>query len=378
MPTKKQHFVPRVYLKAWETQVETLKEPDKKFKGIYVIKDGKKGEGANRNSVLWMPHLYTINFKYLFICNSCSKVKSQFVDMIFDLLRKSYKQPVYGKIGYSTIKTKKSIQKHLYEIDDWEFYYEDGNIAKKAAILSQIDALNSYVLEDAFDDYLEKNWENILNSFVDSVHNGTPVAIGRNERIISEDIAKSMLASFFILLCRNPKFDAMGIYTQIKDNILYPVFDSMCKEDEESEKHDIENNEGKEYADELMTGIWYSELYKMFFKNSGGFYHNVVNLALKGCQMILFEAYENAGTFITSDNPAFEHRSTVVEKNNSTRLVFPISPKYLIFIDKGNEGINVVDHRFANTDTIKKFNRMIYEHKTELIVSMSNNLNDVI
>lgn len=36
MPTKKQHFVPRVYLKAWETQVETLKEPDKKFKGIYV------------------------------------------------------------------------------------------------------------------------------------------------------------------------------------------------------------------------------------------------------------------------------------------------------------------------------------------------------
>lgn len=145
-------------------------------------------------------------------------------------------------------------------------------------------------MEDAFDDYLEKNWENILNSFVDSVHNGTPVAIGRSERIISEDIAKSMLASFFILLCRNPKFDAMGIYTQIKDNILYPVFDSMCKEDEESEKYDIENNEGKEYADELMTGIWYSELYKMFFKNSGGFYHNVVNLALKGCQMILFEA----------------------------------------------------------------------------------------
>ena len=85
-----------------------------------------------------------------------------------------------------------------------------------------------------------------------------------------------MLASFFILLCRNPKFDAMGIYTQIKDNILYPVFDSMCKEDEGSEKHDIENNEGKEYADELMTGIWHSELYKMFFKNAGGFYHNVV------------------------------------------------------------------------------------------------------
>ena len=74
-----------------------------------------------------------------------------------------------------------------------------------------------------------------------------------------------MLASFFTLLCRNPKFDAMGIYTRIKDNILYPVFNSMCKEDDESEEIDIENNEGKEYADELMTGIWYSELYNCFF-----------------------------------------------------------------------------------------------------------------
>ena len=67
MPTKKQHFVPRVYMKAWETQVETHKEPDKKFNGIYVIKDGSTGDGANRNSVLWKPYLYTINFKYSFI-----------------------------------------------------------------------------------------------------------------------------------------------------------------------------------------------------------------------------------------------------------------------------------------------------------------------
>lgn len=67
MSTKKQHFVPRVYMKAWETQVETNKEPEKKFNGIYVIKDGNKGDGANRKSVLWKPHLYTIKFKYLFV-----------------------------------------------------------------------------------------------------------------------------------------------------------------------------------------------------------------------------------------------------------------------------------------------------------------------
>lgn len=377
MSTKKQHFVPRVYMKAWETKVETFKEPDKKFNGIYLIKDDNMGEGANINSVLWKPHLYTINFKYSYICNGCSRVKSQFVDMIYDLLRKGFKQPVYGKLGYSIIKTKKSIQRHFYEIYDWEFYYDDGNVARKKAILSQIEALNCYILEDAFDDYLEKNWNDILKAFIDSVHNGQPVGLKKSERIISEGVAKKMLDSFFIMLCRNPKFDAMGVYTQIKEKLLYPMFDLMYKDDVELETLGFEISEGKEYADELMIGIWHAELYKIFFKSAGGFYHNIVQLALGGCQMILFEAYDGACEFITSDNPAFEHKSSVVERDNESGLIFPLSPKYLIFIAKGDDGINVVDHRFANSETVKKFNRIINAHKTEFIISSSKNLKDV-
>ena len=186
-----------------------------------------------------------------------------------------------------------------------------------------------------------------------------------------------MLVAFFVMLCRNPKFDAMGIYTQIKENLLYPVFESMCK-GEETEMSDAETSEAVEYADEMMTGIWYSELYKMFFKKTGGFFHNVVLSVLSNCQMILFEAYDKAGTFITSDNPAFEHKSSAVERNNESGFIFPLSPKYLIFIAKGNEGINVVDHRFANSETIKKFNRIINSHKTEMVISSSNNLREVI
>lgn len=60
-----------------------------------------------------------------------------------------------------------------------------------------------------------------------------------------------------------------------------------------------------------------------------------------------FLAYDNAGAFITSDNPAFEHKSSVVERDNGSGLVFPISPKYLVFVAKGDEGINAVDYRFA-------------------------------
>ena len=166
------------------------------------------------------------------------------------------------------------------------------------------------------------------------------------------------------------------IYTKIKENILYPVFTSMCNAEDSVETLSEENErEGKGYADELMKGIWYSELYKMFFKNVGGFYHNTVAAAIKGCQMILFEAYDGAGYFITSDNPAFENKS-VVEVKNTNGMLFPLSPKYLLFIAKGSDGINVVDHRFADSDTIHFFNRIIARYKNETIIALPKNLNE--
>ncbi len=72
-----------------------------------MIKYGKIGEAANRNSILWKAQLYTINFKYSYILSSHSKVKSEFVDMICNLLRNGFKQSVYGKVGYSIIKKQK-------------------------------------------------------------------------------------------------------------------------------------------------------------------------------------------------------------------------------------------------------------------------------
>jgi len=65
----------------------------------------------------------------------------------------------------------------------------------------------------------------------------------------------------------------------------------------------------------------------MFFKQNGGFYHIIFRKALEKCQMILFETYEDAGNFITSDNPAFEYK-TVLTQENSNGFIFPISPKH--------------------------------------------------
>lgn len=103
-------------------------------------------------------------------------------------------------------------------------------------------------------------------SFVSAVHTGKPFAIERGERIIPIKIAKNMLSAFFIMPCRNPSFDAMGVYSSIKNNVLYPTFKAVLQD----ELVENSNTEAKTFADELMEGIWYSELYRMFYKRQSG------------------------------------------------------------------------------------------------------------
>ena len=364
MGTKRQHYVPKVYLKAWEGKVENSKHPGNIFEGVYIYEgDSPIGEGFSRDAVLWSPHIYTISFQDSYLVKKCSRVRKEFVSEVDRLMKEGFKKIVYAKCRYSIIKNKRSIEKHIDEIDNWDFYYEDGRLAGKKGILERINSINSYILEDSFSKVYEEHWEELLNKFVDAVHNGKPYQYGRSERVIDNEIAERVINFFFMMLCRNPAFDAMGIYTSIKKNIFNPVFGV--------------EDDNTSYSDELMRVIWYHELYRMFFSKSAGFYNNVVAKSYGALQMILFEAYDNAGTFITSDNPAYEYKSCV-ELQNSNGLFFPLSPKYMLFIGRGDEGINVIDYRFANKDTVRKFNSMTKRNSCNRIVSIERELSSIL
>lgn len=190
MATKNQHFVPRVYLKAWETKVETKKEPGKQFDGVYYFgKDDVAGEGTTRETILWKPHLYTISFRQLYLARECPKVYSFFVDEVFNSMRNNVPQPVYGKLGYSLIKTQKSVYKHLYEIDSWDFYYDDGTAARKKALLNRFNDMHCYLIEGSFSSIYEDNWEKILRTFIDEVKKAVPNPEIDLNRKISEKVA---------------------------------------------------------------------------------------------------------------------------------------------------------------------------------------------
>lgn len=161
-----------------------------------------------------------------------------------------------------------------------------------------------------------------------------------------------------MMLCRSPIFNAMGIYTWI-DEILRSAYGDLPE------------------IDEMMDAVWFSELYRMFYKKTGGFYHNVISKVFEKCQMILFEANEGTEMFITSDSPAFQNNCMVLTQNENG-YIFPLAPKYLLFIAKGNEGINIVDHRYANEETVRHFNRTILNNRHNMVLGIKKQLSELV
>ena len=359
MATKKQHFVPQVYIKAWETLVETHKEPHKKFNGVYVFENSTTiGDGRTKESILWEPHLYTIKFSQLYIGKKCPGVYNYYVDAVYDAMVNNDPAPVYGRYGHSIIKTRKSIWKHLNDIEDWDFYYYNGDNARKKGILNKISDIRCYILEDAFSKYFETHWESVRDTFVKEVQNGNPLSVGQSERQIDRNAATNMLQFFFMMLCRSPNFDAMGVYAWMH-NILGSAFgcDDM--------------------VDEMMEAVWFSELYKIFFKSSGGFYRTILSETIRGCQLILFEANNDAEFFVASDNPAFQNNCAILRQNENG-FIFPLSPKHLLFIAKGSEDISVVDYRFANKETVRHFNQIIKNNMFDTLIGVKKELAQLI
>lgn len=349
--TKRQHFVPRVYLKAWELPVETKERPFDKFLGVYAFSGSERiGDGRTRDSILWQPHLYTVGFDKLFISETCPEIYADFVDKVYNILQV---RQVYGRMGYIEIKTKSSVRKHLKDVSQWDFIRSNGTRASKKAILNEINMLKSFIIEDGLGSEFENSWESTLDSFLGQMKSDASGIPGKNERVIDKSTAVDMLTFFFMMLCRSPKFDGDGLYQWLEDGLLTSMFGDNS--------HDF------------VEALWYSELYKIVYHKNGGFFHSYLLRAMEQCQMTLFETYPDAGEFITSDNPAFQYIN-VLELNNANGFYFPLSPTHLLFICRGEGEINEVGYRFANWDVIKQLNQRIYSKKFNTVIGRKKEL----
>lgn len=355
MSTTHQHFVPKAYLKAWETRVRNSREPEKKFDGVYVFEGNTtKGEGFTTKTVLWSQSLYTVKYAdYHYIHGKYPEIDRDFLSGIRNILDNTYRQSVLAENCGKQIITDQDLLDNLIHLEEWEFKYADGNIAPKEKIINSITNLTSQCLEKGLDGVFERCWAKTRDTFISEVENA--VTNGKPPYRISKGIVEELTRFFLSMLCRNPGFDSFGVYTRVKERILEPIgMDEQC-------------------INEIMHPQWLGELYRMVYGGSSGFFQLNIAGILSNCQMILFRRYDDASTFISSDNPAFRHIS-YVERENSNGFYFPLTPDYLLMIAKGNDGIEEIDYRYADDDTVRSFNQKIASHKSEKLISMQRYL----
>jgi len=361
MATKNQHFVPRVYIKSWETNVYSIKEPQKSFTGVYYYDKSNifVGDGRNKGTILAANHTYTIDFDYTFILSRCREIRIEFAEKIKGILSERNVKAYYRG---NLLTSRNAISTWLPYLEEWTFYNTDNTLASKKAITNAIKEVRSYCLEDKFSTYVENRWESILRTFLAPF----PKVDGRGQIEYTFPVSQSvidMLDMVALMMCRNPSFDLLGVFSWLKDDVLASVF---------SQYRDIAEE------DIIMRGCWLTEIYKGLYSRNG-FVNTFISSAISGLgMMVLRVANEEEGSFITSDNPVVYHK-LLVEASNHNGIYFPLTPQFLLFLGKRSEGnINDVIFRTVCNKDIQRINQIILNGAESSIVSKERRMGYII
>lgn len=357
MATKNQHYVPRVYTKAWETTVYSIKEPKKPFTGVYYYNksDLSVGDGRNKGTILAANHTYTIDFNYTFILSKCREIRIEFAEKIKAILSERNIKAYYSG---NVLTSRNAISTWLPYLEEWTFYNADSTLASKKSVINAIKEVRSYCLEDKFGAYVETRWESILQTFLAPL----PKVDGRGQIEYSFPVSQAvidMLDMVALMMCRNPAFDLLGIFPWLKNDILAPVF---------SQYGDTVG------ADIIMRGCWLTEIYKGLYSKTG-FVNTFLSSAVSGLGIMVFRvANQDEGSFITSDNPVVYHK-LLVEASNHNGIYFPLTPQFLLFLGKRSDGnVNDAIFRTVCNKDIQRINRIILNGAESSIVSKERRL----
>lgn len=355
MAKANQHFVPRVYLKRWSPNGN---------KNVFYFEKSNMSVGEPRNvaSILYERHTYTITFDDFFVLDFMPEVNQDFLLQINNVLDR-YGATIFIEDTEVNINNTNSLSKALHTVDDWEFRKkEDVNkLAPKKAIIENIKQIRSYRLETALDDYVEKKWNEILDSFISEIERGYFLRIDNEDITVTTATIEGIISILLLFMCRNPSFDCQGIFPSIENTLL-----NIFLESAESEK---ERQEIYAFVGEQKRGAWLSQVYKALFNNDISFFQQYFNGIKEHCQVTVMRCPENSGSFLTSDNPAFSFVCNVT-KANYNAIYFPLTPQYLLLIGKGQP--NALDKIYVKTVTnkgVRSFNKIILSKARDSIVS---------
>ncbi len=364
MPTRNQHFVPRVYLRRWSPQntenVFYYKKPNLKI-----------GEPRNVASILFERNTYTISFESYFTLDYMPKVKEDFANQISDILKRYSAVAFYND---NVLNTKELLTDplNLGKLDEWIFKKADypDLLASKRKIIANIKDTRSYIIEEAFDDYIEKKWNDLLDDFVSQIEKGYALQIANEDVKVNSETIEKIVATLLLFMCRNPHFDCNGIFPRIETVLLDMLINSAENTNEE--------NEIREFVNGHIRGAWLSQIYKALFNNDISFFSQYFQRIKENCQITIMRCPVENGSFITSDNPAFSF-VCYATKANYNAIYFPLTPRYLLLIGKGEKNsLDKIDVKTVTNKGVRQFNKIILSKAYDSIVSTQKYLGAIL
>lgn len=362
MPARNQHYVPRIYTKAWETQVSSLREPHRVFTGIYYYEKPylETGNGRNRESVLSHNHTYTVDFDYIHILPYCPKICEEYADSILQLLSS---RGVTAQYNGQLLTNRNNISQNLKYIDRWTYIYPNGDLASSRSTFNAIKSIRCYCLENRFCTYMESDFENTIQSFL---NNFPSIGVGEIRKTFHDsNLINDILKLTVLMFCRNPSFDLLGLYTWMQMHWLPEFF---------SQIEGIENPQ--EETTRTIRGLWLCEIYKALFDCNHGFSNRFLSSLQSNIQIVVFRVRTPFdGSFITSDAPVVFQNSAITTNQCPNGIYFPLTPKFLLFLCKRTSGtIRDVLFRTVGNDEIKRLNRVILNGAQKSIISVNKHL----
>ena len=258
MAAKNQHFVPRVYLKSWETPDSYLSKSNKKLQSIFIFdkSDISLGELRKTNKILFLRNAYTVEWKHLIFCTPCKLIIKDFEKQIRAHLEdfEAVASLDNRLLSHREILNRCILEsEYLYnKINSFKFLYKKSknplSTGKSNDLLTKMQNVRSNIIEDAFAKRVEDSWKETLKEFIEpSEEKGVFQNAINKYNIVRPEVMERMISMLVFMLIRNPAF---------RSDLFFPSLEQqLCKV--------LPKNEA---TDEEKQAFYLLELYNAFFK----------------------------------------------------------------------------------------------------------------
>lgn len=331
---KKHHLVPRVYLRPWCNENDSVYNLDKESKLITPKNINNNYDRLNFHSLkAGMPIL-----------------TEEDMEKIFEALSN---YDVY--LGETKLKDLRSLNNNYYEFADWRIEREGKVISRKDKNILKSDIDNKSILD------IEKDWnskyEDRWNGFRDDL---LLYRVLKAPNSSIDAVGKGYLMKFIVGMnwrgfSGNEDFNKA--YNHIKS--IFGLKDIEVPYEDRNKKY--LSTVDKEIENDLLL-----KYYREFLKDEGPIY--IMAKEYISLMTIKFYVASERLEFVTSDNPSF----IMKDKSGKNVHMMAISPKVLASIGRDIDKSNKYFIEDINDEKVKEINNIIYENAKIDVIMTAN------